>query len=123
MRSMAHIETILEINPIENADAIEVATILGWKVVVKKNQYTVGQKIVYCEIDSWIPESVAPYLIKAQPAKVCKPLRFIAERTRRVGTDIKGNTVVSYGYEYHEAVRAARRGDGATVQRMAMGLV
>lgn len=56
MRKLASIQEILEINPIENADAIEVATVLGWKLVVKKNEFKVGDKVVYCEIDSLLPE-------------------------------------------------------------------
>ena len=38
-RKLASIQKILDIQPIEGADAIEVATILGWKVVVKKNEF------------------------------------------------------------------------------------
>lgn len=64
MRSMAHIEEIVSLNPIDGADAIEVATILGWEVVVKKGEFKVGDKVVYCEIDSWIPVTVAPFLQK-----------------------------------------------------------
>ena len=36
MRKMMSIKKIDSIDPIENADAIEVATISGWKSVVKK---------------------------------------------------------------------------------------
>ena len=37
-RKLASIQEIKDINPIPNADAIEVATILGWKVVIKKGE-------------------------------------------------------------------------------------
>ena len=56
MRKLATIQKILSLNPIPNADSIEVAQILGWKVVVKKGEYTVGELVVYCEIDSLMPE-------------------------------------------------------------------
>jgi RNA ligase (TIGR02306 family) len=56
MRTLASIQTIKDIQPIENADSIEVASILGWKVVVLKNQFKVGDKVVYCEIDSLLPD-------------------------------------------------------------------
>ena len=56
MRKLATIQKILSINPIENADAIEVAQILGWKIVVKKNEFKIGDLVVYCEIDSLLPE-------------------------------------------------------------------
>lgn len=65
-RKMATIRRIDAINPIENADAIEVATVGGWKVVCQKGLYKAGDLVVYCEIDSWIPTEVAPFLSKGQ---------------------------------------------------------
>lgn len=56
-RKLASIQEIKEINPIENADAIEVAKVLGWEVVVKKDSVKKGDKIVYFEIDSFLPPS------------------------------------------------------------------
>ena len=55
MRKLASIRRILELNPIEGADAIEVATVDGWKVVVKKGEFAVGELCVYFEIDSFLP--------------------------------------------------------------------
>ena len=56
MRKLASIQKIKEINPIENADNIEVATILGWQVVVKKGEFKPGDYSVYFEIDSILPD-------------------------------------------------------------------
>lgn len=64
MRKLATIRVIDDINSIEGADSIEVATVGGWKVVVKKGEFTAGDKVVYFELDSWIPNSVAPFLTK-----------------------------------------------------------
>lgn len=55
-RKLAHIEKIEKISPILGADSIEVADVLGWKCVVKKGEFRVGQKIVYIEIDSILPK-------------------------------------------------------------------
>jgi RNA ligase (TIGR02306 family) len=55
MRQLASIKKITEILPIENADAIEVAMVGGWAVVVKKGLHSVGELIVYFEIDSLLP--------------------------------------------------------------------
>jgi hypothetical protein len=55
-RKLATIERISAINPIPDADAIEGATIRGWSVVVKKGEHQVGDLVVYCEIDSVLPE-------------------------------------------------------------------
>ena len=63
-RAMATIRKIDSIDPIEGADAIEVATVGGWKVVVKKNEFKVGELAVYFEIDSWVPNELAPFLTK-----------------------------------------------------------
>lgn len=56
-RKLAHIEIIESIEPIEGADAIEVCKILGWNcVIAKKDGFKVGDKVVYCEVDSVLPE-------------------------------------------------------------------
>lgn len=63
-RKMATVRRIDAIEQIEGADAIEVAVIGGWRVVVKKGEYTPGQLAVYCEIDSWVPTTIAPFLTR-----------------------------------------------------------
>ena len=55
MRKLATIQRIDEINPIENSDNLEVATVKGWKVVTQKGEYQAGDLCVYCEIDSFLP--------------------------------------------------------------------
>ena len=64
MRKLASIRRIADIQPIEGADVIEVATIDGWKVVVKKGEYAIGELAVYLEIDSFVPHELAPFLSK-----------------------------------------------------------
>jgi RNA ligase (TIGR02306 family) len=55
-RKLATIRTISEIRPIEGADNIELATVNGWKVVVGKEVgHKVGNPVVYCEVDSFLP--------------------------------------------------------------------
>jgi RNA ligase (TIGR02306 family) len=55
MRKLASIQRIKSLEPIEGADAIEKATVLGWQLVVKKGEFRVGDLAVYCEIDSQMP--------------------------------------------------------------------
>jgi len=56
LRKLASIRVISDIQPIEGADAIELAIVDGWKVVVAKNVgHQIGNKVVYCEIDSFLP--------------------------------------------------------------------
>ena len=55
-RKLATIRQIDNIQPIEGADMIELATVGGWKVVVAKDvNHKVGDLVVYCEIDSFLP--------------------------------------------------------------------
>ncbi len=55
-RKLASIRQISEIRPIEGADAIELAIVDGWNVVVAKNvNHKVDDYVVYCEIDSFLP--------------------------------------------------------------------
>lgn len=56
MRKLATIQKIKNLQPIEGADKIEKATVLGWELVVKKGDFSVGDYCVYCEIDSVLPE-------------------------------------------------------------------
>ena len=55
MRKLATIRRIADLLPIEGADAIECAIVDGWKVVVKKGEFAVGDPCVYFEIDSVLP--------------------------------------------------------------------
>lgn len=57
MRKLASIRKISELSPIPNADKIEVAKVDGWECVVKKGEFKVGDKIVYIEVDSILPET------------------------------------------------------------------
>ena len=55
-RALAYVAKIGELIPIENADFIEIATIKGWKVIVKKGLHKKGDNVVYFEIDSLLPK-------------------------------------------------------------------
>jgi len=55
-RKLATVRKIANLQPIEGADMIELATVDGWKVVVAKNVgHKVGDFVVYCEVDSFLP--------------------------------------------------------------------
>lgn len=54
-RKLASIQTIRAIEPIEGADRIELAHVLGWQCVVNKGQFHPGDNAVYFEIDSFLP--------------------------------------------------------------------
>jgi RNA ligase (TIGR02306 family) len=55
-RKLASIRIISDIQPIDGADMIELAIVDSWKVVVAKNVgHKVGDMVIYCEIDSFLP--------------------------------------------------------------------
>lgn len=55
-RKLATVRTIADLQPIEGADKIELAIVDGWKVVVAKDvNHKIGNKVVYCEVDSFLP--------------------------------------------------------------------
>lgn len=58
MRQLATIRRIETISDIENADRIQLATLenLGWECVIKKDEFKVGDYVVYFEVDSILPE-------------------------------------------------------------------
>ena len=82
MRKMATIRKIKAIDPIAGADAIEVATIDGWKVVIKKGEFKVGDLAVYLEIDSWVPTELASFLSKGKEPREFEGIK--GERLRTV---------------------------------------
>ena len=64
MRKLASVQRVLEKKSIVGADLIEAYRVNGWWVVDKKDAYEVGDLVVYCEVDSWIPHTLAPFLTK-----------------------------------------------------------
>lgn len=56
MRKLASIQKILKLEDIPNSDMIEKATVLGWQLVVKKGDFKEGDLVVYCEVDSLMPD-------------------------------------------------------------------
>jgi len=56
MRKLVRIEKVRDVHSIQGADAIEVAVVQSWNVVVKKGEYSPGDWCVYFEIDSFLPQ-------------------------------------------------------------------
>lgn len=56
MRHLATVQVIDALEPIPGKDRIVLASVLGWRVIVQKSDYNVGDKCVYVEIDSVMPE-------------------------------------------------------------------
>jgi RNA ligase (TIGR02306 family) len=56
-RKLASIQRVLAVEPIPNADAIELARINGWQCVVKKGEFAVGDLGLFLEIDAVPPDN------------------------------------------------------------------
>lgn len=54
-RKLATLEEVRDLQPIPDADRIEVAVVRGWRVVVPKGSVKVGDRVVYFEIDTALP--------------------------------------------------------------------
>jgi RNA ligase (TIGR02306 family) len=84
-RKLASIRRIAEVKAIEGADKIVAYRVDGWFVVDSKDKYQVNDLVVYCEPDSWIPHSIAPFLTKPdQFPKVYKAVEGQKLRTIRL---------------------------------------
>lgn len=69
-RKLVTIETIADVQPIPDADAIEKVMIRGWWVVTKKGEYKTGDRCLYFEIDSLIPiEPQYEFLLRGNTPK------------------------------------------------------
>lgn len=71
-RKLASVRRIEEVIQIPNADKIVAYRVGGWKVVDAKDKYNVGDWVVYLEVDSWVPHSIAPFLSKEKDPRVYK---------------------------------------------------
>lgn len=68
-RALASVQRLRAIDPIPSADAIEAATVRGWKVVIKKGEFAVGDLAVYVEIDAFLPENPAYEFLRTSSYK------------------------------------------------------
>lgn len=79
-RKLVTFRTISNIEPIPGADAIEVVTVDGWKVVVKKGEHQIGETVVYFEIDSFLPEGDKDH-----------PWQFLVDKSAREFEGVRGH--------------------------------
>lgn len=102
MRKLATIREIRDIKPIPDADRIEVAKVDGWEVVIsKKDNLKPGDKIIYVEIDSKMPEipqyeflQSRKYVVKTIKMRgqisqgLILPLSILPEGDYKIGQDV-----------------------------------
>ena len=98
MRKLASVRKILDIKDIENADNIQAYKVDGWWVVGKKGEFKVGDSVVYFEIDSWIPNELAPFLSKGKEPKEYKGIKGERLRTIKLKGQISQGLIMPNTY-------------------------
>ena len=79
-RELAYVVIIDGIEPIEGYDRVEHAIVGGWRVIVQKDQFKVGDPAIYFEIDSRVPADRECFAFlekrhyKVKTLKMCKTL-------------------------------------------------
>lgn len=77
-RKLASFRIVDSIEPIEGADAIELAVVGGWKVVTKKGEFQPQDPCVYFEIDSFMPDGVPAW-------------QFLIDKSPRMFNGVRGH--------------------------------
>jgi RNA ligase (TIGR02306 family) len=116
MRKLASIKTIDKLEPIEGADRIELATIGGWKVVVAKDVgHQEGNKVVYCEIDSFLPiEPEFEFLRKSSYKKLIDGTEGFRLKTIRLRNQTSQGLIIPL----EDAVNVMKRKNGEVYYEM-----
>jgi len=82
IRKLATIRKIEEIKLIPEADKICAYRVDDWWIVDSINKYQVNDLVIFCEIDSWVPHELAPFLSKGQEPREYNGVK--GERLRTV---------------------------------------
>ena len=75
-RELAYVVTIDGIEPIEGYDRVELAEVGGWRVIVQKDQFKVGDPAIYFEVDSKVPADRECFAFLAKRKYKVKTLRM-----------------------------------------------
>ena len=101
-RELAYVVRIDEIKPIPNYDRVEHARVGGWWVIVKKDQFQVGDPAIYIEVDSRVPEK-EPFMFlekkhfKVKTQKMCKVIsQGLLMHPNDFGWDIQNDNLGGY---------------------------
>ena len=120
-RELAYIVTIDEIRNIEGVNN-QVAVVNGWTIFVKRDEYKAGDKAVYIEIDSKVPETEAFAFLEKYKYRV-KTQKFVKGLVISQGLLMKPSDVglekaevgdfvtEKLGITYYEAEDNARKAD------------
>ena len=81
--NLATIEKVIAIDPIEGADRIDVASVLGYKSVVKKGEFKVGDQCVFIKPDTLVPRKPWNQFLWKDENPAGPPIRLRCAKFRR----------------------------------------
>ena len=119
-RKLARLVVLDEVIAHPNADALDIATIGGWRVVAQKGLYVTGDIACYFEVDSWIPTEIAPFLSKDKEPKVYEGVKGERLRTIKLRGEISQGLLIpvkelpateSFTAAYNEALALGQSDD------------
>ena len=124
VRELAYVVAIDEIRPIPNYDRVEHARVGGWWVIVKKDQFKVGDLAIYIEVDAKVPEQepfmfLEPKHFKVKTQKMCKVisqglLMHPNDFGWTLAEDADGNKIINWGDKATNAMPYLSEGDFLT---------
>ena len=111
-RELAYVVLIDGIEPIPGYDRVEHAIVGGWRVIVQKDQFKVGDPAIYFEIDSRVPSDRECFAFlekrhyKVKTLKMCKTLsQGLLMHPADFGWEIRENDFVNDEYPDKVCIR------------------
>ena len=114
-RELAYVVIIDGIEPIPGYDRVEHAIVGGWRVIVQKDQFKVGDPAIYFEIDSRVPSDKECFAFlekrhyKVKTLKMCKTLsQGLLMHAEDFGWTIINDSIADDENQLHFAVGESR---------------
>lgn len=115
-RELAYVVKVDSIEPIPGKDRVECARVGGWTIMVRKGQFKTGDRAIYFEIDSKVPEK-EPFMflegkhfkIKTQGYKNPDGSKFYSQGLLMGIEDFNGELDWIYGKDYTETIFLTQR--------------
>ena len=99
MRKMARVVRIDNVLPHNNADSLEIAIVGGWQVIIRKGEFKADDLAVFCEIDSWVPTELAPFLSKGKEPREYNGVKGEKLRTIRLRGELSQGLLIPLSHE------------------------
>lgn len=107
-RKLASIQVISSVTPLGND--LEIVKILGWQVVIRKGEFKAGERILYFEIDTKLPEWFSEMEMTDYRSKtviiegvlsqgIIKPIKFLKDNEKYKDGDDVSEVLEVYKYD------------------------